>query len=369
MTAAFKAALLASAIMLTPVAASAQSAIPVTPAGADGRFTTQLDPKTRVPGFPVSVVATHRAALTALTDRLVAMPEVNSPSAPMCMDVASWVEVQSERGLVESSVDVSRPVIVDGRCTRLMGSTIQFWINRTDNLFRSRLKHGEAADGEGWYALPIIEMTDRSIRLEDDGEEIEVYLHGRAPLLRAISWSEYAGPTGGGGAFTEADFQAWLAHDFAQAAEQTRAEARANVAQIADPAVRQAVLEGVEAGLAGQPELMRGQIGRQRREIEAEMGKPFSRPPQAVGQSPDTASATWACWRDYQVIEAAACPVSQRLVALNPAYFDTSRAGDAQLILVRTSIGPEKEDGLAYEERRAIWRALDRPALAAMVAD
>ncbi|WP_295174001.1 hypothetical protein [uncultured Brevundimonas sp.] len=140
--------------MLTPVAASAQSAIPVTPAGADGRFTTQLDPKTRVPGFPVSVVATHRAALTALTDRLVAMPEVNSPSAPMCMDVASWIEVQSERGLVESSVDVSRPVIIDGRCTRLMGSTIRFWINRTDNLFRSRLKHGEAADGEGGAPCP-----------------------------------------------------------------------------------------------------------------------------------------------------------------------------------------------------------------------
>ena len=343
---ALKAALLAGAMLLTSAAASAQSAIPVTPAGADGRFTTQLDTKTRVPGFSASAVATHRAALTALTDRLVAMPEVNSPSAPMCMDVASWIGIQSERGLVESSVDVSRPVIIDGRCTRLMGSTIQFWINSTHNLFRSRLKHGEAANGQGWYALPIIEMTDRTIRLEDDGEEIEVYLHGRAPLLRAVRWSEYSGPSGGGGAFTEADFLAWLENDYAQVAKQTRAEARANVAQIADPAVRQAVLEGVEAGLSGQPELMRGQIGRQRREIEAERGMAFSQPPQAVGQSPDASSAAWACWRDYQVVEAADCP-----------------------ILVRTSIGPETEDGLAYEERRAIWRALDRLALAGMVAD
>ena len=202
------------------------------------------------------------------------------------------------------------------------------------------------------------------MRVEDDGEEIEIFTHGRSPFLRTVRWADYSGAGGGGGAFTEADFEAWLAHDFEIASRETRAEAARNVLGVADPEMRQAVLDGVEAGLQGQVAIMRNQIGRQRREIEAEMGRPFSQSPR--GDAPTAGAGAYACWMDYQIVESASCPLSQRLVALDPDYFDAARPGAIQLVLVRTSTKPEQETGEAYAERRAIWRALDRNALGAM---
>jgi len=189
--------LLSLSLALSAQAAGAQE-IPIKPAGADGRFLTALDPKARVPGFKPAQVAAFRGALTTLTDRIVAMPEVNSPPAPLCMRVSSYVEIQSERGLLEASIDIHRPVIVDGRCTKLTASPVQIWLNRTDSLFTSRLRQGREISGEAeWYVLPIVSETASSLRLEDDGEEIEVFTHGRAPLLRRVSMAEVTAARGG----------------------------------------------------------------------------------------------------------------------------------------------------------------------------
>lgn len=356
-------ALMVAAAASVP-ATRADAQIAVRSAGADGRFTTALDPKTTVPGFSSRQVGVFRTNLAELTDRLVAMPEVNTPGAPMCMRVSSFIESQSERGLLEASVDVSRPVLVDGRCTELLGATVQFWLNRTDTLLTSRLARASSPSGEPWYLLPFTREDQAGFAVEDDGDEIEVYTHGRAPLLVPVTWTEYSG---GGGAdiWTEADYEAWLAGDYRDLLDAARREAATNAA--AAPAdLRQDIMAAVEAGLQAQAEVMRSMVGRTRGEIENLTGRPLPTPSQD-GSGPAVASGgEMTCWIADRAEAGAECAPGERLMRLNPDYFNPASAETVQLVIVRTPKQPQSEDGAAYAERRAIWNALDRPALGRM---
>lgn len=335
--------------------------IPIRPAGADGRFQVALDPKTRVDGFSAAQVARFRTALDGMTDRLVAMPEVNTPSAPLCMRVSSFIEAYGERGLVAASIDAHRPVLIEGRCSKMTGSTVQIWLNGATSLFTSRLRRAGDADG-GIYVLPIISMTQDRIVLEDDGEQIEVFTSGRIPFLNEVTFGSYidrqSGDTGQGRGAAEGssvDFETWKRTEFPTIAAEMRRRSEEIAVQFSDPATRAEMRANVEAAIDAHEDGVRASMEaatanlRSRRQDEDDRNVP-------------------ACWQGYEVVPLAGCPLGQRLVELNPSYLDGRRAGEVQFVLIRTAARPEHgEDATAYEGRRRIWDTLDRGALAAMV--
>jgi len=344
----------------------AMAQVAVKAAGADGRFTVALDPKTAVPGFSNRQVDAFRQSLESLTDRMAAMPEVNAPGAPLCLRLSSWIEVQSESGLLEASVDVSRPVRIDGRCTELMGATVQVWLNRADSLLTSRLKVGASPDGEPWYVLPITRERDGFMAIEDDGEQIEVYAHGGAPFLVPVTWTEFSAGVGAS-IWTQADYDAWLAHDYRDLLDAARRESAANGSSVSAD-LRSEILAAVEEGFAAQAEMMRSMIGQPRAQMEQLTGRPFSQPPRTVPTDNAVSDSRdqMACWIEHRAQASTDCPAHSRLLRVNPGYFDLERPDQVQLVLVRTATNPESEDGAAYAGRRAIWDALDRGALAAL---
>ena len=289
-------ALAAAALLCSPALASAQQR-PIVVAGAEGRFEVQLDPKTKVPGFAPAQVAAFRTQVDRLVGLLRPLPAVNSPPAPLCNRLMSWIELNPFHGVLAADVSVLSPISFEnGRCHVMTGSGIFLHINALSGLLDKQKAHVLDGDGSGhWWFLPV-ELAGR--RIIDLGDRI-AFTHGRAPLLRPVSAERYLG------------------HRLSTLPPDMESQARAQLDALT-PAQRAA--PACEANATG--------------ELETRPG----------------------------------CPDGRTLVELNPAYFDTGRPGELQLLVISTPKDrTHGENDLRMAARRAMWAALDRQALAALV--
>lgn len=94
---------MANLILVT--SATAQQ-IPIIQSGADGRYERQIDPKTAIPGYDGSTSRTFRGAIDELVGQLAAMPSVNSPPAPVCHRLMTYIEITPPHGVPAASVSV-----------------------------------------------------------------------------------------------------------------------------------------------------------------------------------------------------------------------------------------------------------------------
>lgn len=334
--------------------------------GAGGRFETQLDPKTAVPSFPASHVAGFRTRIDRLAGMLRNMPEAAMPPAPVCHRLKSWIEINPRHGVLAAEIGVMSPIsFTNGRCHQMTGTGVVFRLNALSLLLDPQQAHVRAEDGHGdWWLLPPGVAERREIDL---GDRV-AFTHGRAPLLTPVSTGRYlqarvdalpAGPGGG----AEGELQRWLNGGKAKMLTENTASLNdmkaylkpADLAKMAD--AMQVVVDSTETELRRAAKAPQVQSERDRFASLLASLSPAAKAAQACmsvhSGEPDLS-------RD--------CQAGHILYELNPNYFDTTRPDAVQLIAMETPDGPthgESDERLAA--RQALWRALDRPAIAALV--
>lgn len=359
------AALLAS-VLAHPALAQLLPATPVVQAGAGGRYETQLDPKATVRGRSAAEVAAFRAGVDRLVAQLASMPEVNTPPAPLCHRLTTWIEVQSFHGVMAGEVGVMAPIAFEnGRCHAMTGAGVIARLNSLSLLYDPQQAYVRMDEGPSdWFLLPKGAADGPIIRIGDT----LAFTHGRAPLLRPVSAGRYLNemlrrtpeaPEGG----DAGELARWLAEEKPQLVAETDQmveELRgvmkpADLAKIAE--ARRVAIAAVEASMREAAVTDEGPTDRQR--LQAELNK-----------LDDRARAAPACILPgrTELDPTPGCPAGLTLVELNPAYFDTSRPAAIQLLVVETDERrTHGENDARFAARRAVWDALDIRALAAMV--
>ena len=334
--------------------------------GADGRFETQLDPKTAVPSFPAARIAGFRTRVDRLAGMLRNMPEAVMPPAPVCHRLKSWIEINPPHGVLAAEVGVMSPIsFTNGRCHRMTGTGVVFRLNALSLLLDPQQAHVRAEDRHGdWWLLPP-GMAER--RVIDLGDRV-AFTHGRAPLLTPVSTGRYlqarvdalpAGPGDG----AEGELQRWLNGGKAKMLAENAASLNdmkaylkpADLAKMAD--AMQVVVDSTETELRRAAKAPQVQNERDRvASLRASLSPAAKAAPACMlvhSGEPDVSGD---------------CQAGNILYELNPSYFDTARPDAVQLIVMETPDGRthgESDERLAA--RQALWRALDRRAIAAMV--
>lgn len=359
------AALLGGA-MAAPAAAQQLPAVPLVQAGADGRYETQLDPKRVAGGRSPAQVAAFRGEVDRLLTLLGAMPEVVSPPAPVCHRLTSWIELEAPHDVLAAEVGVMSPISFDnGRCHRMTGTGVIFRLNALSLLFDPQQAFVRRDSGPSdWFLLPGGAAHGRIIRIGDT----LAFTHGRTPLLRPVSAERYLtdqldrapeDPEGG----DAGELARWLAEEkprLEAETEQMIADFRGSMnptdlAKIIE--ARRVTISAVEESLR---EAAAGDDGpTERQRISGELA------------ALDPAARERAACFVPGVLEldtTPGCPAGLTLVELNPDYFDTSRPEVIQLLVVETPEGrTHGESDARLAARRAVWDALDIPALASLV--
>lgn len=355
-----------AATMLAAAVPSSAQQVPVVQAGAGGRYETQLDPKRTVAGVPAANVAAFRRHIDRLASQFAAMPEVTEPPAPLCNRLGSWIEITRPHGVLAAEVRVMQPILFErGRCHNMTGTGVFAGINRLSLLLDKRRAHVAADESVGpWWAVPV-EVAGR--RVIDLGDRV-AFTHGRAPLLVPVAAERYlkelirrapAGPEGG----PESELRAWLNGGKAERVAENDRNLRSmaaylppdQIARIAQSNRR--IIEETEAALRKAAAAPAEPSGKQ---VAATM---LAR----LGEAERTAPACISM-DTGEFDSAAGCPRGFTLVELNPAYFDKSRPDAVQLLVIETPSGrTHGESDAKLAMRRAIWAALDRDALAALV--
>lgn len=335
-------------------------------AGAEGRFETQLDSKTAVPSFPAARVASFRTRVDRLVGLLRDMPQAQAPSAPVCHRLKSWIEINPRHGVLAAEVGVMSPIsFTNGRCHRMTGTGVVFRLNALSLLLDPQQARVRGEDGHGdWWLLPP-GVAERQVI--DLGDRV-AFTHGRAPLLTPVSTGRYfqaridavpAGPEGG----AQGELQRWLNGGKAKMLAENAARLNdmkaylkpADLTKMAD--AMQVVVDSTETELrraANAPQVQ------SERDMVASL---------LAGLSPAEKAAP-ACLSVHsgEPDVSGNCQADNILYELNPRYFDTARPDTVQLIVMETPDGRthgESDDRLAA--RQALWRALDRRAIAALV--
>jgi len=352
--------------LIAPAVAQQLPPVPLVQAGAGGRYETQIDPKQVVGSYSPTQVGAFRGEVDRLVTLLGAMPEVISPPAPVCHRLTSWIEIQSPHDVLAAQVGVMSPISFEnGRCHRMTGTGVTFRLNAFSLLFdpQQAFLHMDGGSSD-WFLLPNGAADGRIIRIGDT----RAFTHGRAPLLRPVSAERYLtellrrtpqDPEGGGAG----ELARWLAEEkprLVAETEQMIAELRGSMnatdlARIAD--ARRVSIAAIEDTLRGAATTDVGPTERQR--LSAEL----------AALNPD-ARALPACFVPGRASldSTPGCPAGLTVVELNPDYFDTSQPEAIQLLVVETPERPTHgEDGVRFAARRAVWEALDLPALAALV--
>lgn len=345
-----------------PVAAQTLPAVPLLQAGAEGRYETQLDPKRAVPGRSAAQVTAFRGEVDRLVRLFAAMPEVVAPPAPVCHRLTTWVEVQSFHGPMAASVSVMSPISFEnGRCHRMTGTGVAVRLNSLSLLYDPQDAFLRMDEGPSdWFLLPRGAVQGRTITVRD----AVAFTHGRAPLLRPVSADRYLAERLRRSPVQDfaGDLARWLAEGKPQAlaeAKQTLDLLKGSIsaADLAKMAEAQRVsLESYETELrrqanAPEPEERRELKARRAALSAAALDAPACLVPGTLALS-----------------EAPGCPDGLTLVELNPDYFDPRRPETIQLLVVSTPKGrTHGESDARLAARRAVWEALDRDALAALV--
>ncbi|MBE1527108.1 hypothetical protein GGC65_001564 [Sphingopyxis sp. OAS728] len=177
------------AAALCGTAAVAQE-VPIIVKGAGGRFETQLDAKTVVPGFPGDKIRQFRRSSDALIAMLEAMPEVNAPPAPFCNRLKSWIEILPLHGVLGAEIGVMNPInFSGGKCHRMTATGVIFRLNSLSLLLDPQEALMRAGEGEGnWWLVRDAEIANRRII---EIRDAVAFTHGRAPLLIPVSTGRY----------------------------------------------------------------------------------------------------------------------------------------------------------------------------------
>lgn len=339
---------------------AASQQIPVIQSGADGRFETQIDGRTQVPGFEPDQVAALRGTIGDLTAMLSAIPQVHAPTAPVCRRVRSSIEIAPPpRGVLTAEVGVMTPISYrDGRCSSITGGGIVLWLNRADDVIvegSHALVRGAEDGAHDWIAPRFETMTPERLVL-DNG--LTVLTRPDRPLYRPVSLERYmremarrSGETGNPGGhlarFRTEELPA-LKADSAEVLESMRAWASSD--QIAETKrmheeswrIAEAAYARMDAGAEGE----QGRVSRLDALSAAER-------------------AAQTCISDStgEPSLEAGCPNGVRLWELNPDYFDTTRPGEVQLIVMAAPPGPYSgETAVQHATRLEIMRDMDLSA-------
>lgn len=356
------AALLGGTVLVAP--AAAQQA-PIVQAGASGRYETQLDGKTSVPGFTAAHVAGFRPQVTRVVQAFAAMPQVSAPPAPVCHRLRSWIELNPEHGILGAVVSVMAPISFEnGRCHAMTGTGLFVRLNGLSQLADPQEAFVRTESGGDWFLLPIRSQTPRRLVLA--GNRVAL-THGRAPLFRPVSSGEYlremllrtpADPEGG----AAGELARWFASGKAQMIAENETQLRELAAMLPARDLQRvaegqrAVVESTERHLQREAGASRGPSERQR--LEAQLAAL----PAHLSEAPACFDATGA------LQPGATCPSARTLVTLNPDYFDHRMPDAVQLLVVETPEGrTHGESDARLTARLAIWTALDLAALERLV--
>ena len=296
---------LIAALALLAAAPVAAQEVPIVQTGAEGRFERQIDVKTKSEGFGPAQVTAFRAAITPIIDQLATMPAVNTPPAPLCHRLKSWIELINPHGVMGAEIAVMSPInYQNGRCNRMTGGGIILKVNMPGaglDPSRANVRRDER-DGD-WYVLAFKPARNpRLVEYELNGDDYAIITHGRAPAFRPVSMERY----------------------LREKIEQARRDG-------ADIVVRE-----TETALA------------------------------ALSPAQRLQPACMAA--GYDLSASAACPPERTLVEFNPAYFDRSRPTEVQLLTLSTPAHRyHGEDDAKLASRTQMWKAIDRAALAARV--
>lgn len=356
-------AVLALVLILAAQTAGAQE-VAIRQAGAGGRYETQLDPKSAVPGYSAAQVTWFRKEADRLIAQLAAMPQTYAPPPPHCHRLKSWIELNPPHGVLAAEVAVMSPInFNNGRCHRMTGTGLIFRINNLSLLLDAQTAHvrGNKSD-EHWWLLPSSRIGPGDIDL---GDRI-AFTHGRAPLLIPVSTGRYLRnridalpiePAGG----AQGELKRWL--------EGGKARMQAeNAAQLAD---MKAYLKPDD--LAKMAKAMNVVVD----STETELRRAAARP--AVPGDRGGLEARLAAMTPAQkaapaclsvesgaLLEMAVCDYG--LYELNPDYFDRTQPQKIQLIVMETPSDPTHGEPLdRYAARRALWAAIDRSAISSYV--
>jgi hypothetical protein len=355
-------------VLSAPAQARAQ-AVPIVQAGADGRYERQIDPKVVVSGFTAEQVRRFRARMDAILAQLSAMPSVTEPPAPACHRLKSWLELKPPHGAMSAEIDVMSPVSLErGRCHRITGGGVIIFLNRADALLdASQATVRGAEDGaHDWYVLRPVQMTPTRLEL-DDGSI--AFTHASRPLMRPVSAERFVrerikqGGEGAEARGSEGDLlERWSREErpgiVAQNAAMLRAMAAGGMPAAKLEETRQLqedVLRSTEQNLA------------ERSRAAATMPRPWT---DALTRLSPAARAAQACFAANLLTldPSPACRADRRIWELNPDYFDKLQPASIQLLVLSTPKGRyQGESDVRLAARMAVWRDLDRPALAAMV--
>lgn len=189
---------LIAAVVLFAAAPAAAQEVPIVQAGAEGRFERQIDVKTKSDGFGPAQVAAFRGAITPIIDQLATMPAVNTPPAPLCHRLKSWIELINPHGVMGAEIAVMSPInFQNGRCNRMTGGGVMLNVNMPGvglNPNRAVVR-GDTRAGD-WYVLPFAPHRDPNVvEFEMNGDRHVALTHGRAPLFRPVSMDRYLSRT------------------------------------------------------------------------------------------------------------------------------------------------------------------------------
>ncbi len=344
---------------------SASQHVPVVQVGASGRYETQLDAKTRVPGFTAAQVTAFRPHVERLAQTFAAMPQVTSPPAPICHRLRSWIELNPFHGVLAAEVAVVAPISFgNGRCHRMTRTGVFARVNALSMLLDEQEAFVRTeGPGSDWFLVPQAAVASKVVRIRN----AIAFTHGRAPLLRTVSVERYlrerisrqpADPEGG----AAGELAPWLGEGKPKKVAGYEKALREMAASM-KPADLKKVAEAQEAGVRGAEQAIRHSAERdrdpsERQRLEAQLA--------SIGSNRDLPACFLSARGelDFQP----GCPNGFVLAELNPAYFDRSRPDAVQLLVVET---PEErthgENDASLAARMAVWKALDHARLAALV--
>jgi hypothetical protein len=293
------------------------------------------------------------------------LPAISSPPAPICHRLMSWVELNPMHKVLAASIEVLSPISLDGgRCHAMTGSGIFLHLNALSGLLDPQRAHVRDGDGSGhWWFVPV-EIAGRQVI--DLGDRV-AFTHGRAPLLRPVPAERYLRmrisrlPETTSTASTE--LAAWLSGGRAELEASNLATLRGMAGQAPAAAIAK-LADGMKAGLdAQEAELRRAASALTASSPRADLQAKLTSLSQAERAAP-------ACESDAngELETRPGCPNGRTLVELNPAYFDQARADEVQLLVISTPRGrTHGESDAKLAARRAMWSALDRQALTALL--
>jgi hypothetical protein len=276
------------------------------------------------------------------------------------------VEITPPHGVLSGVVEVMQPITFErGRCHNMTRTGVHVRFNSLSELLDPQQAHVRSDSRNSHFWVLPVEVAGR--RVIDLGDRV-AFTHGRAPLLLPVSAERYLreqirrlpeGPKGG----AAGELARWLnggkakmlAENATQLREMSAYLKQADLARIAEG--QRVVVDSTEK------ELRRAAAQRPeptpREHAEADL----------AALSPAQRGAPACIAHDTGMFDATpGCPRGETLVELNPAYFDRSRPGAVQLVVAQTPDGrTHGESEAEFAARRAIWSALDRAALAALV--